>query len=109
MFDWAKSLNLAWLVDSTRVIAGRAEFMQNMHFIYSLPYALWVTSFCCFVGFIWHQDRSVGAMMWRFTAPVIAIGSELLQSVSLLPGTFDAIDLLALIITSIVGVIVSLL
>ena len=109
MFGWAKSLNLAWLVDSTRVIADRAKFMHNIHFIYSFPYALWVTSFCCFVGSIWHQDRSTGAMMWRITVPVIAIGSELLQAVGMLPGTFDVIDLLVLAIASIFGIILSLL
>ena len=48
-------------------------------------------------------------MVWRFTAPVIAIGSELLQLVGLLPGTFDVIDLFALVIASIVGISVSFL
>jgi len=109
MFSWAKSLNLSWLVDNTRATAGRAEIMHDMHLIFSFPYALWVTSFCCFVGAVWHQDRSTGAMVWRFTAPVIAIGSELLQLVGLLPGTFDVIDLFALVIASIVGISVSFL
>ena len=80
-----------------------------MHIVYSFPFALWVTSFCCFVGVIWHQDRSTAAMMWRTTAPVIAIGSELLQLVGLLPGTFDVIDLFVLVIASIFGIILSLL
>lgn len=109
MFSWAKSLNLSWLVDNTRAIAGRAEIMQDMHTIFSLPYALWVMSFCCFVGAVWYQDRSTGAMVWRVTAPVIAIGSELLQMVGLLPGTFDVIDLLVLVIASIFGIILSFL
>ena len=109
MFSWAKSLNLSWLVEDARVIAGSAEFMNNMHFIYSFPYALWVTSFCCFVGSVWHRDRSFGAMVWRIAAPVIAIGSEILQLAGLLPGRFDVIDLVVLVIASIVGFVFSLL
>ena len=109
MFSWAESLNLSWLVDSTRAIANRAEIMQDMHLIFSFPYAFWVTSFCCFVGAIWHQDRSTGATVWRVTAPVIAIGSELLQLLGLLSGTFDVIDLFVLVIASIFGIILSLL
>jgi len=109
MFGWAESLNLSWLVDNTRAIADRTEIMQNMHFVFSLPYALWVTSFCCFVGAVWHKDRDTGSMVWRVTAPVIAIGSELLQLVALLPGTFDVFDLFVLVIASIFGIILSLL
>ena len=48
-------------------------------------------------------------MVWRVTAPVIAIGSELLQLVGLLPGTFDVFDLCVLVIASIFGIIISLL
>lgn len=109
MFNWAELLNLSWLVDVARAIAVRAEFMHNMHFIFCLPYALWVISFCCFVGAIWNQDRSRGAMLWRITAPSIAVGSELFQLVGLLPGTFDAIDLLTLVIASMIGIVASLL
>ena len=109
MFGWAESLNLSWLVDNTRAIADHTEITQNMHFVFSLPYALWVTSFCCFVGAVWHKDRDTGSMVWRATAPVIAIGSELLQLVGLLPGTFDVFDLFVLVIASIFGIILSLL
>ena len=109
MFEWANSLHLSWLVSNTRAFADSAEFIHNKHLIFSLPYALWVTSFCCFVGAIWHQDRKTGAMMWRLVAPVIAIGSELLQLVGFLPGTFDAIDLLVLGIASMIGISISLL
>ena len=48
-----------------------------------------MTSFCCFVGAIWHQDRSAGAMVWRVTTPVIAIGPELLQLLGLEVGSFS--------------------
>lgn len=109
MFSWAKFLNLSWLVDNTRVIASRTEFMQYPHFIYSFPYAFWVVSFCCCVGSIWHRDVTAAGTIWRVTAPVIAIGSEILQFVGLLPGSFDVIDLLVLIMASIFGIIVSLL
>ena len=70
---------------------------------------MWVVSFCCFIGAIWHKDISIEAIIWRLFAPAIAISSELLQFVGVIPGTFDTNDLLVLIVSTIIGISISVL
>ncbi len=109
MFKWAENLGLDFFVSSIR---GSFSFFSSPKFkyvIFSAPYGLWLVSFCCFMGAIWHKDTSVSAIIWRLLGPAIAISSELLQLVGLLPGTYDKNDLLVLIASTIIGISISIL
>ena len=55
-----------------------------------------------------HKDSSVAAIIWRLFVPAIAISSEFLQFLGLLPGTYDTNDLLVLIVSTIIGVTISI-
>jgi len=108
MFKWAENLGLNFIVS---LIRGSFEGLNSDRMkliIFSAPYGMWVVSFCCFIGAIWHTDNSLSAIIWRLFVPVIAISSELLQFVGLLPGTYDTNDLLVLIVSTIIGLTISL-
>ena len=109
MFKWAENLGLDFIVSSIRRSFEEFNLYQMNYFVFSAPYGLWVISFCCFIGAIWHKDSSVSAIIWRLFVPVIAISSEILQFVGFLPGTYDINDLLVLFVSTIIGLIISFL
>ena len=109
MFKWAEYLGLDFIISSIRGSFSELNSYRMKYFIFSAPYGMWVISFCCFIGAIWHKDYSFSAIIWRLFIPAIAISSELLQFLGLLPGTYDTNDLLILIISTIIGIIISIL
>ena len=109
MFKWAKILGLDFIVSAIRKSFEGLNSDQIEFLIFSAPYGLWVISFCCFIGAIWHKDSSLAAIILRLFVPVIAISSELLQFVGVIPGTFDTDDLLVLIVSTIIGISISVL
>ena len=109
MFKWAENFGLNFIVSSLRGSSSVLNSPQLKYVIFSAPYGMWVISFCCFIGAIWHNDSSVSAMIWRLLVPAIAIISELFQFVGLLQGTYDKNDLLVLIVSTIMGIIFSVL
>ena len=108
MFTWAENLGLNFIVSSIRE-SSILNSPRLEYFIFSTPFGMWVVSFCCFIGAIWHKDISIEAIIWRLFAPAIAISSELLQFVGVIPGTFDTNDLLVLIVSTIIGISISVL
>ncbi len=109
MFKWAKDLGLDFIVSSIRGSFEELNSDRMEYIIFSAPFGLWVISFSCFIGAIWHKDNSLSAIILRLFVPVIAISSELLQFVGLLPGTYDTNDLLVLIVSTIIGLVISFL
>ena len=109
MFKWAKNLGLEFIVSSIRGSFESLNSYRMKYIIFSAPYGFWVISFCCFIGAIWHKDSSVSAIIWRLFVPAIAISSELLQFLRLIPGTYDTNDLLVLILSTIIGITISFL
>ncbi len=109
MFKWAKNLGLDFIVSSIRGTFDSLNSDRMKYIIFSAPYGLWVISFSCFIGAIWHKDSSFSAIILRLIVPVIAVSSELLQFVGFLPGTFDINDLLVLIVSTIIGLTISFL
>ena len=107
MFKWSENLGLDFIVSLIRRSFEGLNLYQMNYFVFSAPYGLWVISFCCFIGAIWHKDSSVSAIIWRLFVPVIAISSEILQFVGFLPGTYDINDLLVLFVSTIIGLIIS--
>ena len=109
MFKWAEYLSLDFIISSIRGSFSELNSYRMKYFIFSAPYGMWVISFCCFIGAIWHKDSSLSAIILRLIVPVIAVSSELLQFLGFLPGTFDKNDLLVLIFSTIIGLSISFL
>lgn len=61
---------------------------------YSMPDGLWLFSYMFLIDAIWtnYKHPMYNAFLWSL--PIIAILSELLQFIEIVPGTFDVIDLL---------------
>lgn len=101
MFSWFDSLGLSNLIHSFRA----NEYLQRVivpgWFKYSLPDALWLYSFVYFTLLIWKFKINARSLFWILLSPVIGIGSEIGQLLKLLPGTFDMVDLLFLLLATI--------
>jgi len=65
---------------------------------FSLPDALWIFSFTYFMMTIWKFKINRSSAFWIFLAPTIGLFSEIGQLIGLIPGTFDLVDLIFLII-----------
>ena len=107
MFKWAENLGLNYIISLIRESSSVLNSPQMKYLVFSAPFGMWVISFCCFIGVIWHKDSSVAAIIWRLFVPAIAISSELLQFLGLLQGTYDTSDLLVLIVSTIIGLTIS--
>ena len=65
---------------------------------FSLPDALWIFSFTYFMLTIWKFKITKSSAFWIFLAPTIGLFSEIGQLIGLIPGTFDLVDLVLLIV-----------
>lgn len=93
MHKVASELGIGTLIDKGRMLVQGWQLPEWM--IFSLPGALWSTAYILIIDALLSKSPS-----WRrFTVaafiPLVGIVSELLQFVGLLPGTFDALDIIA--------------
>ncbi len=98
MFSWFHKIGLSELISSARVFAS--SFAPPDWVIYSLPDALWLFSFTSLILLLWENKLTRNAIFWSTAATVIGICSEIGQALKLVPGTFDSLDLLFLLLAS---------
>jgi hypothetical protein len=98
LFDWFESIR--WL--------NRFYFPLNTKdnralafFVYTLPDGLWLLSGLLFIRGIWHGNTNL-CRTYIVIFCVIAVAFEMLQASTIIPGTFDALDLLFLGFTAFV-------
>lgn len=103
MFRWAKSIGIANEVHILRETGRSFGHAFPKWMTDSAPYAMWVFSYMLAQRAIWFQSRSWDGYLWILAAPAIAIFSEAAQGLAIIPGTFDVIDLAALVIAAIMG------
>ena len=70
------------------------DYLSNF-LIFSLPDGLWVFSYVSFMRAIWFESSNRIRFVWFALIPVIAIGSEMIQKLGILQGTYDLYDALA--------------
>jgi hypothetical protein len=91
MFQWFDAAGIGPLIERIRF---QFHFVQVPGWIrYSLPDGLWACSGVFLFSAIWAGSRSPVRYFWICLAPCLAIGGELAQSMHLIPGTFDFVDL----------------
>jgi len=96
MFHWGDFLGVMVPVEIIRSWThGSKEYLPTW-VVYSLPFALWVSSYLFFIRGIWWRSSSRIQYIWFWCIPVIAVTAELCQSLRILPGTFDLQDLLTI-------------
>jgi hypothetical protein len=94
MFSWFEKLGLSSTVEYLRNAYGEQSIYAWVK--YNLPAALWLFSYLFIMDAIWynHSDKT---LYWLFLSivPILGFGSEILQYFSLIPGTFDILDLIS--------------
>lgn len=105
MFSWFHKIGLSELISSARVFAP--SFVPPDWVIYSLPDALWLFSFTSLILLLWENKLTLNAILWVAATTVIGIFSEIGQALKLVPGTFDSLDLLLLLLASTISFIIT--
>lgn len=81
------------------------KYIPNF-FIYSFPNALWVYSFSFFTLMLWYNYNILARILSFIFIFIIAIGIELCQLNHYLPGTYDCVDLITSIFSSLMALII---
>jgi hypothetical protein len=100
LFQWADSLAL---MDRVGVARGHASVWRGVvpdWVIFSLPFALWVFSYLLLVDVRWTGQSAVWRGVYFWIVPIIAVAAELAQAAQVLPGHFDPVDLMAIILAT---------
>jgi len=94
MFKWVSAFSLDTPIEYLR----EATLTVNQHlpdwFLFSLPDGLWVFSYTSLTLLIWGGNINKRNIFWVFLIPFIAISYEMGQLFNIIPGTFDALDLI---------------
>lgn len=100
MFNWFKIIGLNDLVNFLRT----DNILQNLTIPnwvkFSLPDALWLFSFTYIIILLWDFKITRQSAFWIFIAPTVGLFSEIGQLIGIIPGTFDKVDLLLLILST---------
>jgi len=103
MFLWADVLGFTKLIVTIRTwVIGLDRYLPSW-IIYSLPFALWVLSYLFIIKGIWGNSSILVHYAWFCCVPLIAIAAELAQKISIIPGNFDFLDLIAIMVGTIIG------
>lgn len=94
VFNWLREFNLDIYIDFIRHKFSNLEMLNSNFVIYSLPGGLWMMSFALFFNIVW-KIEDIQKYIWMFFAMLPAVGSEILQYLGMISGTFDMLDLLA--------------
>ena len=95
MFSWVdEAACLSKLVDALRDGIGSAGDELPHIVRYVLPDGLWAYSFAAAMRLLWLPvaDRK-RALAWTAVGPALAVGAEIGQLLSVVPGGFDCLDI----------------
>lgn len=103
MFHWFDAVGMTTSISIIRTwVDGIDEYMPTWA-VYSLPFALWVSSYLLFVKGIWWNSTSRFRYVWFWCIPVIAIAAEFAQKISIISGHFDRVDLVTIVLGTLFG------
>lgn len=107
MFLWLDSLGVSDILEPVR--RNVREYFPPIPFWArdSLPNALWLFSGLVCLSSIWDKGSRLPLIFWSSILLLIAVLSELAQLMSLLPGTFDVNDVIALLGAGLLGWVAS--
>ena len=91
MFRWFDSLGLHGIVSQLRFDYGQTNIWNWVN--YNMPACLWLFSYMFVMDALWNDGNNMIYQVFIYVLPVVAILSELLQLVNIIPGTFDLLDL----------------
>jgi len=94
IFEFIRVINLEDQLLHLREYIKPLENYMPLWIVYSLPTMLWAFSLTCLICIIWSKDfTNIFFLIYLLTAIAIILGSEILQLLRYLPGTFSYMDL----------------
>ena len=93
MFKWFENTQIFKIICTLRIKTLPLKSEIPEWIIFSAPDGLWVLSYECLVLIIWRAEINAQSVFWLFLIPTLAVVSELLQYVHVMPGTFDINDI----------------
>lgn len=93
MFSWFNSISLSEVIIRIRNYTLNYDFLIPDWVKFSLPDGLWLFSFTSLTLITWKSEINSSNLFWLIGLPIIALLSEIGQSISIIPGTFDWIDI----------------
>lgn len=94
IFEFIRVINLEDQLLHLREYIKPLENYMPLWIVYSLPTMLWAFSLTCLICIIWSKDfTNIFFLIYLLTAIAIILGSEILQLLGYLPGTFSYMDL----------------
>lgn len=94
-FQWFKFLKIYDKIFILRISALKYKIYLSDYCLYSLPDGLWMYSYVNFMIYISLRLKIRLLSIWLFMLPLIALISEILQLVKMIPGYFDVFDFLS--------------
>lgn len=106
MFSWLDRVNLLEVISDYRLFT--LPWVENLPnwFLYSLPDGLWLFSYLSILLAVWDNTISKHNVLWFLLVPSVAVFSEIGQLFSIVPGTFDLIDLIFYIVGTVLPIII---
>lgn len=94
LFSWIEHLGITAYVRPVRTWAAALRFSIPEWIVMSLPGGLWNYSVVSFTGWVWSDEVGAERRFWLLTASALGPMSEIGQGIGLVPGNFDAVDLI---------------
>lgn len=101
MFSWFKNIGLTDFVNFLRTDNHLQNLTVPNWVKFSLPDALWLFSFTYIILLFWDFKINRQSIAWVLLAPTVGLVSELGQLVGFIPGTFDKVDFLLLLLATV--------
>ena len=107
VFAWMDALDCLKITKSIRSISLKIVDIIPNWMLYALPDGLWLSSYVCLMLMIWKNKINKENAVWIFSMPLIAILSEAGQIFSIIPGTFDWMDVVMYLLGTILPLIIN--
>lgn len=98
MFHWFFNLGLEDFIYRYRLYLSEIDFDWPIWLIFSLPNVLWLISGILLFDAIWSNSGFKQPLIWVAIFCSIAIFAEIFQYFGIIPGTFDLLDLLPMVL-----------
>ena len=107
MFDWFNYLGLTQQIDIFRSKLNSEGVYGWV--INSLPDGLWLFAYMFLVDAIWNGSKSISSFFFIYYLPFLALLSEFLQYIGLVPGVFDWLDVASYLLAILLFMIIKLI
>lgn len=96
MFQWFDAIHLTSAINQLRNNFSQVPIYSWIEF--NMPAGLWLLSYLYIIDAIWGKEYMYLKRAFLLMLPILALSSEFLQLVKILPGTFDIFDVLCYIL-----------